>query len=58
MAWHRQAIIWTSDGLFTDAYMRYSAPMSQLPVSSHSCEMMENENMVYVQEIANIIRQF
>ena len=24
----RQAIIWTNDGLFTDAYMRHSASMS------------------------------
>ena len=24
----RQAIIWTNDGLLTDAYMRYSASMS------------------------------
>ena len=26
----RQAIIWTNDGLITDAYMRHSASMSQL----------------------------
>ena len=24
----RQAIVWTNDGLFTDAYMRHSASMS------------------------------
>ena len=24
----RQAIMWTNDGLFSDAYMRHSAPMS------------------------------
>ena len=33
MAWRRpgdnwQAIIWTNDGYFTDAYMRHSASMS------------------------------
>ena len=31
----RQAIIWTNDGQFIDAYMRHSASMSSFPITTH-----------------------
>ena len=41
----RQAIIWTSDGKFTNAYIPQSAPMSQINHVYLSCDVL---NILYV----------
>ena len=38
----RQAIIWTNDVKFTDAYMRHSASMNELPVQYLCRKLLEN----------------
>ena len=38
----RQAIIWTDDGQFTDAYMRHSALMSKSPIVSIELDPQQN----------------